>query len=275
MNQQTSIKDEYNIYQKLKKEFDHVKNTDLMKEVNFHSFQVYIINNTWYKKWKKYAKSKAANKTNFPGTHEKLFLKETKNEIHPGKINNSDLVYDHKEFINSTIDGTTDYVIRPDRKDYIKLVSKKIWDFLHSIYKGGPEIKRISYVQKIAIIVAFSVLAARDDQQILLRNNIDLFGLEPGNCDGDLIAIFAGAFDIERRIVFICGCASGVFEQFKQAVKTDSVPAIRCKIKTLHIKFSIKQFGVCQPRMSSGQLCRFGALRPPRHEMGSAHKIAR
>jgi hypothetical protein len=35
MNQQTSIKDEYAIYQKLKKEFDHVKNTDLMKEVIF------------------------------------------------------------------------------------------------------------------------------------------------------------------------------------------------------------------------------------------------
>jgi len=27
--------------------------------------------------------------------------------------------------------------------------------------------------------------------------------------------------------------------------------------------------------MSSGQLCRFGAFRPPRYEMGSAQKIAR
>jgi hypothetical protein len=37
MNQQTSIKDEYSIYQKLKKEFENVKNTDFMKEVIFHS----------------------------------------------------------------------------------------------------------------------------------------------------------------------------------------------------------------------------------------------
>jgi hypothetical protein len=27
-------------------------------------------------------------------------------------------------------------------------VSKKIWDFLHSIYKGGPEIKRITNMQR-------------------------------------------------------------------------------------------------------------------------------
>ena len=134
---------------------------------------------------------------------------------------------------------------------------------------------RYAHVQKIAIVVAFSVLAARDDQQILLCNNVNFVGFESRNCDGDLIVIFAGAFDIERRLVFVGRGAPGVFEQFKQAVKTDGVPAIRCKIKTLHIKFSIKQFGVCQPRKSSGQLCRFGAFRPPRHEMGSAHKIAR
>ena len=134
---------------------------------------------------------------------------------------------------------------------------------------------RDAHVQKITIVVAFRLLAPRNYQQILLRNNVDLVGLEPRNCDGDLIVIFAGALDIERRIIFVGRCASGIFEQFKQAVKADSVPAIRCKIKTLHIKFSIKQFGVCQPRKSSGQLCRFGAFRPPCHEMGSAHKIAR
>lgn len=161
MNQQTSIKDEYPIYQKLKKEFDNVKNTDMMKEVTIYLNQVYIINNTWYKKWKKYAKSKASSRANFHGNHEKLFLKETKSEMHPGKINNSDLVYDQKEFINSTIDGTTDYVIRPDRKDFIKLVSKKIWDFLHSIYKGGPEIKRITYIQK--------------DENNLMKTCLDLY----------------------------------------------------------------------------------------------------
>jgi hypothetical protein len=38
------------------------------------------------------------------------------------------------------------------------------------------------------------------------------------------------------------GAACG-FEQLKKAVKANSIPAIRCKIKTVHFKFSIKQFG--------------------------------
>ena len=69
-------------------------------------------------------------------------------EIHPGKINNLELVYDVKEFLNSNGAGTIEYVIKKEKKDYLKLVSKKIWDFLYSIYKGGPEIKRVSFIQK-------------------------------------------------------------------------------------------------------------------------------
>jgi hypothetical protein len=38
------------------------------------------------------------------------------------------------------------------------------------------------------------------------------------------------------------GTARG-FEQLKKAVKANSIPAIRCKIKTRHYKFSFKQFG--------------------------------
>ena len=77
---------------------------------------------------------------------EKTLTKDS-NEHYPGKINNNDLICDQKDFLNSNL-GIIDYVIRIDKRDFLKLVSKKIWEFLHLIYKGGPEIKRIAFTQK-------------------------------------------------------------------------------------------------------------------------------
>jgi hypothetical protein len=100
-----------------------------------------------------------------------------------------------------------------------------------------------AHMQKIAIIIAFALLAASHNQQILLRNYVDLIHLKPGNGDSDLIIILTRALDIERWVIFILRGTARGFEQLEKAVKANGAPAIRCKIKTRHYKFSFKQFG--------------------------------
>ena len=53
-------------------------------------------------------------------------------------------------------------------------------------------------MQKVAIVIAFGLLAAGHDKQVLLGNNIDLFGFKTGDGDRDLIIILAGPLDVKR-----------------------------------------------------------------------------
>jgi hypothetical protein len=112
-------------------------------------------------------------------------------------------------------------------------------------------------MQKIAIIIAFALLAAGYNQQILLRNYVDLIDLEPGNGDSDLIVILARALDIERWVIFILRGTARGFEQLKKAVKANGIPAIGCKIKTRHYKFSFKQFGSSPTPQMQRPACSF------------------
>jgi hypothetical protein len=77
----------------------------------------------------------------------------------------------------------------------------------------------------------------------LLLNYVDLIHLKSGNSDSDLIIIFARALDIERWVIFILRGTARGFEQLEKAVKANRAPAIGCKIKMRHYKFSFKQFG--------------------------------
>jgi hypothetical protein len=131
-------------------------------------------------------------------------------------------------------------------------------------------------MQEIAIIIAFGLLAARHNQQILLRNYVDLIDLEPGNGDSDLIVILARALDIERWVIFILRGTARGFEQLEKAVKANSIPAIGCKIKTRHYKFSFKQFGSSPTPQMQRPACSFlEPFGPPTRKMGCAPKIAR
>jgi hypothetical protein len=112
-------------------------------------------------------------------------------------------------------------------------------------------------MQKIAIVVAFGLLAAGHNQQILLRNYVDLIDLEPGNGDRDFIVILTRAFDIERWVIFILRGTARGFEQLKKAVKANGAPAIGCKIKTRHYKFSFKQFGSSPTPQMQRPACSF------------------
>jgi hypothetical protein len=115
-------------------------------------------------------------------------------------------------------------------------------------------------MQKIAIIIAFGLLATGHNQQILLRNYVDLIGLEPRNCDSDLIVILTRTLDVERGVIFILRSTACGFEQLKKAVKANSVPAIRCKIQTRHYKFSFKQFGSSPTPQMQRPACSFWSL---------------
>jgi hypothetical protein len=132
-----------------------------------------------------------------------------------------------------------------------------------------------THMQKVPIVIAFGLLAAGDDKQVLLGNNIDLFRFETGDGDGDLIIILAGPLDVKRGIIFILRRTACGFEQLKKAVKANGVPAIWGKIKTVHANSPSSNLVRCQPRKCSGQHVRFGAFRPPRSKMGCIRKIAR
>ena len=69
-----------------------------------------------------------------------------------------------------------------------------------------------AHVQEITIIVAFSVLAAGNNQHVLLSGDFDFVGFETSDGDCHLIFILASAFDIERRIILILRRAPGIFQ---------------------------------------------------------------
>ena len=69
-----------------------------------------------------------------------------------------------------------------------------------------------AHVQEIAIVIAFGLFAAGNNQQILLSNNVDFIHFEPGDGDRDFIIVLASTLDIERWIIFILRRAACCFE---------------------------------------------------------------
>ena len=81
----------------------------------------------------------------------------------------------------------------------------------------------------------FLALLADDDEQVLLRGDVEVVGTEAGDGDGDAIGILAAALDVERRVVVAAArSARGILEQVEQVIEAHRGTAIGGKIKTVH-----------------------------------------
>ena len=91
---------------------------------------------------------------------------------------------------------------------------------------------------------AVLALAALDHQQVLVRGDVEVFGPEARDRQGDAVGIVAAALDVVRRVVVAAaGGADLVLEQVEQAVETDRGAAIGSEIETVHRnKSSCEQF---------------------------------
>src|SRR4051794_40568694 len=84
----------------------------------------------------------------------------------------------------------------------------------------------------VALLLAFVVLAAGDDQHVLLRGDVDLVGLEPGDRELDAIVVIAELDEVERRIILLRLPGRAVLEHVEQAVETDGGTPERRKVES-------------------------------------------
>ena len=82
----------------------------------------------------------------------------------------------------------------------------------------------------------FVALPALNNQQVLLRGNLDIGGLETGHSHRDTVGIIAALLDVERRIVVTAAQTALIFQQIEQAVEAHHGAAIGSEIKTIHGK---------------------------------------
>jgi hypothetical protein len=92
-------------------------------------------------------------------------------------------------------------------------------------------------VQEIAVVIAIQLFLAGNDQQIFLRSDVYLVGLEASNGNRDQIFGIGGPLDVERRVIITLRGAR-IFQKIEQTVKADGCAAIGRKVKTCHSKFS-------------------------------------
>lgn len=141
-----------NLREKLKKEAEEYN--ELSKSYKRQSFmnsdnEAYLLSQKWLKKWKSYVNYeyiKQNSRYSFYSRQQGPF--EINEEDFPGPINNEDLIYPTDSYLHAKDEDLQ--VIRHDldQKEDIKLVSKRIWDFFHSRYGGGPVIVKHSIVEK-------------------------------------------------------------------------------------------------------------------------------
>ena len=110
---------------------------------NMYDQEYYILSNKWLTKWKQYANYEEVVKS----IEGKADLKSLplKPAPYPGPISNDTLVLEQKDYFHdfNNIDSHYNLALRDTvvkGKDFI-IVSKSIWDYLHSIY-GGLQIMR-------------------------------------------------------------------------------------------------------------------------------------
>jgi hypothetical protein len=108
-----------------------------------------VIDKAWIEKWKLYINYDVLKRINkFPNYYRKktINIEDSQEDIdkrYPGVIDNSRLVYELKSFHNDgNIDSRDNIIVRVDidKKEDLKLVNREIWEYLNSLYKGGPAI---------------------------------------------------------------------------------------------------------------------------------------
>jgi hypothetical protein len=143
-----TLKEEATKYYNLAKE---ARRQRYLKEVN----EAYVINKLWLAKWKDYVNYQHVKKNLQFSYYYSQYNKqayEVKEENHPGKINNKDLLVPLDEFLN---DGDTtnpmNQVVRHniEQKKEVKLVDKAIWDMFNDKY-GSDVMIRKEAIQKKA-----------------------------------------------------------------------------------------------------------------------------
>jgi hypothetical protein len=98
----------------------------------------------WLEKWKEYTNYAYIKKNAQYSYYYQKYSNvkwEPKPESNPGEIDNSKLLVPLSDFLNDADENNREnQVIRHDldQKKEIKIVNKKIWDFFHDKYKGGP-----------------------------------------------------------------------------------------------------------------------------------------
>jgi len=116
--------------------------------------EAYVMNKQWLKKWKEYVNYRSV-KQNIQYSYYYSQYNKTKNEtkegVHPGPIDNENLLVPLSEFLNNgDTTNPENVVIRHDvdQKEDVKIVNKAIWDFFYSKYGGGPVIKKGAIEEK-------------------------------------------------------------------------------------------------------------------------------
>ena len=89
------------------------------------------------------------------------------------------------------------------------------------------------------------ILAAGDEQQVLLRGDLDLVTAETGDRDGDAIPILGQTLEVEGRIILGRGTACVGFEKVEQPVEADGRTAIRGQVESHLQNLQKKRVDVC------------------------------
>jgi molecular chaperone IbpA len=92
-------------------------------------------------------------------------------------------------------------------------------------------------MQEIAVAAAILALS-RDHQHVLLRRDVDLVALEPGDGERDPVAVVAQLLDVEGRIIVLFGAVRAL-QEIEQSVEADGRAAIGGKVETGHVMSSI------------------------------------
>src|SRR3546814_349627 len=88
--------------------------------------------------------------------------------------------------------------------------------------------RRDAAVQIFPLAVVLGTRAG-DGEQVLLGDDLDIFGSEARDRERDAVAVLAILQDVEGRIAVIL--ASPCLEQVEQAIETDRRPPIGCEVK--------------------------------------------
>src|SRR5438132_893644 len=86
------------------------------------------------------------------------------------------------------------------------------------------------------LLFGLVLLAPGHEQHILLGGDVELVGLEPGDCELDAIFILADLDEVERRIILLRLTEAVVLEHVEQAVEPDrGTPEWRKIESTAHV----------------------------------------
>src|SRR5690349_20308044 len=73
----------------------------------------------------------------------------------------------------------------------------------------------------IALLVRLFLLAAGDEQDVLLGGDVDFVRLEPGDRELDAIVVIAELDEVERRVILLSLPQARILEHVEQPVETN------------------------------------------------------